>query len=461
MDNKKVNNRMKVYNLLIENYWENSFIRSIFIFFSSRIKKITDSLISFLLKNSIIIRLLDLISDKLILIYGIFFASIFILPDNLWSNLYLYLGVAFLFLLDLLKNRNRTCRIIFDEFLVLFIVSLILSAVFSVFPRLSFKYLINYIVIFMGYYLFIKNIESEKDFTTFINCLVVAVVLVGVYGIIQDKIIGVPVNTSQTDISISQNLSGRIFSTLGNPNVLGEFYLLTLPFVVGLFLYHRELWKKAIFAVIILISTYILLKTGSRSAWGALAVGAAIFVLLWQPKLFPLFFLAGLIMFFFLPDSISSRILSILNRNDTSVKTRGLIAGWSAIMKKDYQLLGGAGLGVDVFQTIFSNYNTKAGLKIAHSHNLYTQIILESGIFALIFLLGFLFKNIILSLMVESEKNSFNYYMRLSAIFALVSAMVMGLADHVWFFSRILFLFWLVVAVLVLTIRNEKIKNEI
>ena len=47
------------------------------------------------------------------------------------------------------------------------------------------------------------------------------ITFVGLYAILQ-RIKGVPVNPAQTDLSVNVGMPGRVYSTMENPNNLGQ-----------------------------------------------------------------------------------------------------------------------------------------------------------------------------------------------------------------------------------------------
>lgn len=68
-----------------------------------------------------------------------------------------------------------------------------------------------------------------------------------------------------------EHFLGRTFSTMGQPNVLGQFLLLTLPFV-AYSAARSQGCKRAFFALLLLAHFVVLLQTGSRAALFGLAV---------------------------------------------------------------------------------------------------------------------------------------------------------------------------------------------
>lgn len=427
------------------NAWEDSAFRNWIYKIYSPIENVIYKFLKFLSKNSLIFSFLQLLSKNIPVLISLMIVFTGIVPDALWSNKYFYLMGFGLYILHV-YNRDKE-RNALDDLLVLFILTIMLSTVLSIHPKMSVKYLLNYLTIFLIFAIFINNIKSVDDLKKVINSITIAVFFVSAFGILQKHVIGVTVNLSQTDISISQELSGRVYSTMGNPNVLGEYYLLTLPIVVANFLISDKKWLKAFSTFTFLISLYILLATGSRSAWGSFALCGVVFVLLYKPRLLPILIMLGLISFFFMPQNIQTRIASIFNKHDTSLNYRQHIYNSAEIMKDDYKLLGGVGLGNEVFQGAFENYKVKELTKVAHSHNLYLQLAIEIGIFGLIFLIVYLIKMILKALFNKTGNESLDL-IKTACISQIAGFMLMGIADYTWFYLRIVMMFFITMGIL-------------
>lgn len=345
-------------------------------------------------------------------------------------------------------NREKKTRRPFEDFFVLFMMTIALATVFSIHPPLSLSYGLTYGAVFIIFSVFINQVRTRDDLIHVIVALTLAALVVSLYGILQKHVIGVSVNLSQTDISISQELSGRVYSTLGNPNILGEFYLLVLPLVCGLFLVHDSKIVKALAAVTLFLSLYVLLATGSRSAWGSFAFAMAVFIALYKPRLLPIFLMMGLISFFFMPQTIQVRVMSIFNKNDTSLGYRRFIYECASLMREDYQWLGGVGLGGDIFQKVFESYKVKELTTVAHSHNLYLQLAIEAGIFSVIFLLAYMAKTVLKALSSFSQKEVKVKILQIACIASLAGFFLMSFVDYTWFYFRIVVLFFAVVGIL-------------
>lgn len=440
------------------NAWEDSFIRKAIYKIYSPIENVIYKILKLFAKNSFIFSLLQLLSKNIPTLISLMIVFVGIVPDVLWSNKYLYIMAFGLYILNL-YNNNREKNVL-DDLMILFILSIILSTIFSLYPKLSLKYLVNYLTVFLIFTIFINNIRTFEDIKKIITSITIATFCVSAYGILQKHVIGVSVNLSQTDISISQELSGRVFSTMGNPNVLGEYYLLTLPIIIANIIFNDKKLVKAFGAFTVLISLYILLSTGSRSAWGSFALCVFVFVLLYKPRVLPVLIMLGLISFFFMPQNIQTRVVSIFNKHDTSLNYREHIYESAGIMMDDYKLLGGVGLGNEVFQSAFENYKVKELTKVAHSHNLYLQLSIEIGIFGLAFLILYIIKIISKSILNKSIRYELNL-IKIACISQIAGFMLMSIADYTWFYLRIVVMFFISVAILYICNKNSLEENII
>lgn len=408
-------------------------------------------LLEWLANHSLLFSLLSLLSKHIPIVMGVGLVLCSVIPDGMWSNIYLLLMAFGLWILGLMNGEGKTKRP-YEDFFVLFVITIALATVFSIHPALSLPYGLIYGAVFVIFSVFINQIRSWEDLSKVVIALVFAALMVSVYGILQKHVIGVSVNLSQTDISISQELSGRVYSTLGNPNILGEFYLLVLPLVCGLFLVHDSKIVKALAAMTLLLSLYVLLATGSRSAWGSFAFAMAVFIALYKPRLLPIFLMMGLISFFFMPQTIQMRVMSIFNKNDSSLGYRRMIYEAASLMKGDYQWVGGVGLGGDIFQKVFESYKVKELTTVAHSHNLYLQLAIEAGMFSVIFLLSYVAKIVLKALSSfaqnKSGKEGKIKILQIACIASLAGFFLMSFVDYTWFYFRIVVLFFAVVGIL-------------
>lgn len=383
-------------------------------------------------------------------IIGLALALTFIIPDHKWYNIYgvvIVLGLFILFLIRTIITSGAFIDIKNSDFtLMIFILVMGLSTITSLFPLESINYFIYFFISFLTVIIIVSSVKSIEDLSSIIELIVIGAFLTALYGIYQWKVVGIAVNPSLTDLAVNQGMSGRVFSTMGNPNIYGEFLVLTMPFFGVVFLNSKSWWKKSIYAILFLPVILILLLTGSRSAWVSFAFSVFIFVFFTNRKLLPFMILAGFLAIPILPQSIYRRILTIFNPNDSSMQYRKLILEPATPMLRDYWL-NGVGLGSQVFNTIYKRYKSFSLKTVAHTHNVYLQLWLETGIFGILSLLWLLFRLAKKSIRVISLKeNPQINNILIGCISGIAGILLMGFADHIWFYNRILYLFWVIIA---------------
>ena len=138
-----------------------------------------------------------------------------------------------------------------------------------------------------------------------------------------------------------------------------------------------------------------------------------------------------------LVSSLRARVLSIFAmRQDSSNSFRFNVYHSSFDMFKDNWLLG-IGVGNQNFREIYGLY-MKTGFDALSAYNIFLEIAVESGIFALIAFLGFLitlFKNSI-KFILNSDKTK-DVIIVSTAIISILAVCVHGLVDTVFFRPQI------------------------
>lgn len=237
----------------------------------------------------------------------------------------------------------------------------------------------------------------------------------------------------------------RVYGTLKpyNPNLFGGYLLACIPSLISL----SKKWSVpiAVFASLALVFT------GCRGAYigyffEALIVCLVVYNLL-RPQLKKVFLavmaaFAGVISFIAISiTSLRARIFSIFAmRSDSSNSFRFNVYHSCIDMFKDNWLLG-IGVGNQNFREIYGLY-MKTGFDALSAYNIYLEIAVESGIFALIAFLAF-----IVSLLRVAIKNLNNPYV-LAATVSIIGILIHGLVDTVFFRPQIQFTFWIMAAII-------------
>lgn len=408
-------------------------------------------------EDSLAIKLLRYITDNIHIVTGLVLIIFMMIPYRIWQNEYgvmLTAGLSAVFFLRLMitkKSMIETSSI--DYSIVLFFISIATAAVTSLFPKDSLRYFVNYIVALVFMVIIVSTADSQKKLNILIKIIAAGTFLTALYGFYQWKVTGIAVDPSTTDLALNPDLGGRVYSTMGNANVYGEMLVLTIPFFIAIIFNEKSLLKKAAWLIALMPVIVMLFKTGSRSSWIALVAAALVFVFFWNIKFIPVILIAGLVAIPFLPSWIMNRIMTIFNGKDTSIEYRGRILASSINMLKDYWSTG-VGLGPGIVSTIFQRYKTFGLTKVAHSHILFLQIWLEAGLTALLSFLLIILRMVrnAFEAMIKKKSPEAGRIM-FAALAGVAGLLVMGLADHVFFFTRIMFLFWINISVILAAVK--------
>ncbi len=439
----------------LDSQWEGSLVNMVLSFIlniPTRIFRFIYDRLEIFLEHSYIHRFLVYLAGHFHFLFGLVIIFTMIVPDHLWFNAFGVITVFGLFFIYLIKTTvHRDFDFSLDKMdlaIIVFGLSIGLSFFLSLYPSKSLKYFIYFAISFMSLLMLLNSTTKDRQIYFIAKALVFASILTAIYGIYQWKIVGIEVNPSLTDLSINQGSSGRVFSTMGNPNIYGELLVLTMPFFLGLFLNEEGLLKKAFYLGGFLLTLVVLLKTGSRSAWIAFAFAMTCFIFFKNKRLLPAFILLGVFMLPFLPDSIYRRLLTAFNPKDSSLSYRKKIQDIAALMLRDYWFTG-VGLGTEIFSTVYAGYKSDIVTTVAHTHNLFLQLWLESGLLALLSFLWLGYRIIKKTVFIIRElENKKLVNIMISSLSAIAGIVIMGFADHIWFYNRILYIFWIVMAIL-------------
>ncbi len=295
-----------------------------------------------------------------------------------------------------------------------------------------------------GYFLTVNLLRTREWVERAMTSLVLSTAGAALIGVYQ-QVTG-DVSTVWQDETMFSDIGGRVVSTFGNPNVFGEFLILTIPLLFAFFL--RAKGKGAKFASLLPVglSCVALLYTWSRGAWIGLVAGVLVFFLLYSRRALPVLAAGAVALPFaipFLPASVLNRIGSIGNLSDSSTAYRVYIWQAAARMFTDHAA-GGVGVGEAAFAAVYPGY-ALAGIESApHSHNLYLQIGIELGLPALLIFLIFLVLLTRGALTLSKSEDKNERAAVLGALAGIAAVLTQGMTDYVWYNYRVFFAFWLV-----------------
>lgn len=248
-------------------------------------------------------------------------------------------------------------------------------------------------------------------------------------------------------------LTGRAFSSFGQPNFLASWLLFTIPITVYFFILKKGLLPKFLLFLTVFIQLLALFFTASRAAWLALFIVTALFFLtyLWRQANWPRFKKIGLLLvalvfalviIAFVDKTSAGRISRSFNLADGSVAAR--LEFWQASLPAIAQKpIFGYGLEnySDVFLSAYQpNWAIfgKVNASPDRAHNLILDILLSGGLVALLAWFVLLF----FVMLIYLDNNRFAAWRLLNkSLFFGLSAYLISLlfgfsfvSGHVYFF---------------------------
>lgn len=299
-----------------------------------------------------------------------------------------------------------------------------------------------------GYFLIVNLIRTEKWVKRCIYSLVFSGTVTAIIGIVQYAL-GYAVN-DWLDVNYFSDIYGRATATFDNPNYLAAYLAIVFPFALYVFTVVSGARAKILAAVSCISIVACTVFTWSRAAWLAIIVCFVVYLLIITRK--SLKYILGVILLtplfsMFMPDNVINRFTSIGDVADSSTLYR--IYTWSGCVNliKEY-FWGGIGYGQAAFEKVYPLY-AFAGIETAvHSHNLYLQLLISMGIGgAIAFVIVMLFFTQNCLSYVRSPLDRDTSLITSASLTSVLSMLVIGLFDFVWYNNLVFFMFWAAMAI--------------
>lgn len=333
----------------------------------------------------------------------------------------------------------------FQPWIALFLGLAVFSAVTGAAPLSGLKILMVYIAFTLGYVLTVNMIRTRKDWTILVILCVLAATVVALYGVYQN-FFGAASVQSWVDEKMFTDIKTRVYSTLDNPNVLGEYLIMLMPVAAALFVTMKGNIQKTLYALCNVIMFACLMYTWSRGAWLGVVIGIVFFIVLKDRRWIAACVAGLLLMPSVLPESILSRITSIGNTKDSSTSYRVAIWTGSARMLKDYWFCG-IGLGPDAFLKVYPQYALGGADFALHSHNFYLQWIIDMGIMGIVTYFGIILTGL-KQIAAVNEQNTLIKNVILAVTGAIFGYLFHGVAENLWYNYRMILVFWVYFGIL-------------
>ncbi len=426
----------------------------------NKILEFTQNKTKYLYENSLFLQHID----KLILasIVAVFLSSTVMSSDVIGFIALITIFLTFVKLLFKPDERLdcKTFELWLLAYFMIVIISLAGSTLFSLSLKGFFK-TFTYLAFYASTVQFLKN---NKDKTPLLlGTIGVCVGFEAIIGFLQNFAHVSEISTWQDVSNLNpEQIMTRVYGTLKplNPNLLGGYFVAGIPAVYGLsayFLNNKKIKFACITLGLALLSTITLFLTGCRGSYiGMMVIMAGMFAVsakfLWQNyKQIYLSLVGGVItlgtLAVLLSSSLRARVLSIFAmRQDSSNSFRFNVYQSSVEMFKDNWLLG-IGIGNKNFREIYGLY-MKTGFDALSAYNIFLEIAVESGIFALIAYLGFLIiliKDAVKFILKSTDTNAVIFVA--TALISICAVSIHGLVDTVFFRPQIQFVFWTMTAI--------------
>lgn len=341
-----------------------------------------------------------------------------------------------------------------DFFVLLFSFFMLVSGIVGAGGFEGFAEVVMYCLIFASYFLTVNLIRSMEWVKRCIFMLVTSGIFAAFIGALQIFIGGF--ESGWIDQSAFSYISVRITSTFDNPNVFASYLILLVPYALNMLVSSEKIGDRISKFDIMALFLLCVIETWSRGAWISVFVSLIAYLLMYSKKTVPYVFLGGVGLVAGAPyvaPNLTDRLLSIANRGDTSIGYR--ISIWKSVFKMiGGNFITGIGYGQAAFESMYLPFAYSGAFAAKHTHSLYLQILAGMGA------VGVILFGVIVFLFVQC---AFEYLYRVKAgvnrgrviagVSAIFGILIMGLADHVWYNSRVFMAFWLVIAVVVAEVR--------
>ncbi|MBI4533859.1 MAG: O-antigen ligase family protein [Candidatus Melainabacteria bacterium] len=360
------------------------------------------------------------------------------------------------------KQAYKTNAI--DMLVLVFLGVCIVATFASHYLVSSVKGLSKVVVYVVAYFVFVQAFSQSRTRIVLTWCLLaVAGVCVALYGLYQYETGVAPLATWE-DPTVEVK-GTRIYSSLGNPNLLAGYLIPLVPvtFCLGLVALCRKNVVGFLVAlcglVIVLVGTVL---TGSRGGYIGLAAGQLCIVLVassWLWRQYPRVRIVICALLLVLPfvawmtvhmvPTMEQRVLSIFSGWEHSSNAFRLNVWRSSwLMFLDNWWIG-IGIGNETFRLVYGLY-MKSGFDALGTYCVPLEIAVETGVLGVIAfgaLMTVLFARAHVAFW--NADDAVGRWLVLGLISGVVGILAHGLSDTVFYRPQVQFVFWLIVASLV------------
>ncbi len=278
-----------------------------------------------------------------------------------------------------------------DFGMILFFFVAIILFVLGSFDKLGFDGLRADIEYLMFFFIVVKLLRSEDGAKNLVKIMIYTGMFMSVFGIYQ-YIAKVETPAYWTD-KVEATSGPRVFSIVGNPNVLGCLLVMLIPLAISLVFSEKDLLQKLLYAFATGLMGICLLLTGSRSSWIAVGLAIIIYALLSKRYKLIIALVVVAVLAYTLVPTVQRRIDYLLDpAYIVSTLTGGRFVKWSKALNMFFtNILFGVGFG-RFGGAVATTYNMRGSFYV---DNYYLKAAVEMGIFGLVAFLIALYNGVI------------------------------------------------------------------
>ena len=339
----------------------------------------------------------------------------------------------------------------------------------------------DYLIYFLIFFCMVNTIHSQEQARRILKAMLITCGLVCAYGLYG----------YYTGIAIRD---GRLVASFEYHSRIAKYISLLLPIAVCLFLWYKDIMSRLFLALLIILCSFTLVLTMSRTSWIAILITMLFVGFAVQKKLLMVIVIGVCaLLIFILPSKFITHAKTVtqVDKFFASKKILGeRLLCWKASisMIQDHPLLG-IGPGKKNFRDAFQLYGgkikeaekqikkektsvqpkeiktrkkslVKGVEKLSHAHNIFLHIWVETGIVGLLAFL-WLFVMVFYSSVKSwrSLKSGYEKALLLGITASLISIFSHGLTDSFWKKPDALFL-WYIIGILFVIIRSASSRDQ-
>lgn len=285
--------------------------------------------------------------------------------------------------------------------------------------------------------------QSEKEIQRIIYVLAASIAIISVCVVA----IYIFVEPMKLDFDHFRNTLSSVLGIHGND--LANFCFLASPFLIVLCLYKKNIWVYG--ALFITLAATAL--SYSRTAYFIILFGIVLFYFIsGRYKYLPLITIfIFLVLQFAMPESIIDRALTGFSQGDLNLISAGRIQYiWEPIVNEIKTKPDVIWFGYGIHGIVnMRAWQTGTILSVGHAHNMYLDMILESGVIGLLGLLTF-YAHTLVKFVKSYRRKEMNPYQRdmlAAVIVALISYLISGLTGRRLFPSLSNIYVWIITGI--------------